>query len=398
MTAGPAAVDRVAGLLARRIGLRVDRLTRQRLARALELGGQDAEACARAVDEDPLEFERLVDLVTVQESAFFRHAEHFDVLVEHLLSPEALATSSSERLIWCAGCANGEEAWSLAMLLEEQGSDWSVVASDVSRGAVARAQEGVYAERRAAGLHASRRSRFLRPAGGGHVEIAESLRERVRFVQHNLASGAAPLEAGSCAVVFCRNVLIYLRPGIQRRLLDHLRDRMPARGLLVLGGAESIAPGDPAFVPEKRAGAFVYRPRPRVTAARPRPLPAPATARTPVRRSRRAAADRPSAALGPTAADHAAAGERLAADGDHLAAAGAFRRATYLAPEDPLHHLRLGLALEHAGDDGARRAFRAAQAALAHVDRKRVEPALDGWPVEELERMLAARVREGGSR
>ena len=395
MTADPGAVDRVTALLARRIGLRVDTLTRQRLARALEVAGRDAEGSARTVEDDPVEFERLVDLVTVQESAFFRHAEHFDLLAEHLLSPEALATPASERLIWCAGCANGEEAWSLAMLLEEQGSDWSVVASDVSRGAVARAQAGVYAERRAAGLDASRRSRFLRPAGSDRVEVAPSLRARVRFVQHNLASGLAPLEAGPCPVVFCRNVLIYLRPGVQRRLLDHLRDRMPPRGLLVLGGAESIAPGDPAFAPEKRTGTFVYRPRSGATAAPALSRPARTAARTPVRHSGHRGARRPPDALGPTAADHAAAGERLAAEGDPVAAAGAFRRATYLAPEDPMHHLRLGLALEHAGDEGARRAFRAAQAALARLAPGQVEPALDGWPVEELERMLAARVREG---
>jgi chemotaxis protein methyltransferase CheR len=376
-----AASDIASEVLGRRIGLRIDGSSRLRLERAVEECARDAgcapDAWASSLDSDGAALQALIDRVTVQETAFFRHPEHFRILAEHL---HALAPPSAG-IIWSAGCADGQEAWSIAMVLEEHGLlGWTVVATDVSRSAIARAKAGVYSERQIGGLDDARRARFLR-LEGEHWAIVHPLRRRVRFLVHNLAGGHPPLEAGDCPVVFCRNVLIYLRSEDARRLLVNLHLRMPRDGLLAIGAAEALSPADADFVPERRDGAFVYRPRSDV-AGIPAP-PAPA-----VRRRREPA---PPADRGPSAAEHAALGEKHAAAGDDAAAIESFRRAASLAPGDPVHHLRLALTLDRTGDSGAPRAFRAARAALAAGGRARIEQEL-GWSVVEVERLLESRL------
>jgi chemotaxis protein methyltransferase CheR len=380
------AADIAGTVLGRQIGLRVDGSSRLRLERAVDEcareAGQAPETWAAALESNPPYLQALIDRVTVQETAFFRHPEQFRILAEHLHGLEP----PSAGIIWSAGCADGQEPWSLAMVLEEHGLlGWTVVATDVSRRALERAQAGIYTERQLGGLDDVRRARFLRREEGGDWSIVSSLRRRVRFLAHNLAGGHPPLEAADCSVVFCRNVLIYLRAQEARTLLANLHLRMPPDGLLVLGGAEALAPIDTDFVPERRQGAFVYRPRAVITAARER------AAVPPVRRR-----PEPAAAVdpGPSAAEHAEAGERHAAAGDAAGAVTAFRRAVYLAPGDPVHHLRLALALDRAGDPAAPRAFRAARAALQGGGRRLVEQEL-GWSVVEVERMLEARLGRG---
>ena len=349
-----AAVDAAARMLAERAGLRVEASARSRLARALRAGNGATD------------LQRLIDLVTVQESGFFRHPEHFDLIAAHVRDAHPAA-------IWSAGCADGQEAWSLAMLLEEQRADgWTVVASDVSAAALQRAREGRYPERRLAGLSEQRRRRFLRPGGDGSWEIVPQLRSRVRFVQHNLATDPPP--PGTGAIVLCRNVLIYLVPAAAQGLLTLLHERMPPDGLLLIGAAEALLPGEAPFVAERHGSVYAYRPR---HVARPGGAGA-----APIRPVVPQASP-------PGPDELAAEGERLAAADAHAEAAEAFRKVVYLQPSDPLAHLRLALALERAGDAaGAARAFRAARAA---IERSGLH-VVDGWSGADVRRLVDAKL------
>lgn len=236
--------------LADRIGLRVEGATRTRLQRlsreAATRAGCPEAALGRLLAGDPPRAQELIDRITVQESGFFRHPEQFELLATHLRSLEAPG------VVWSAGCGNGQEPWSLAMLLEEHAlAGWTVLATDVSAAALARAREGVYGERELRGLSALRRARF---APGG--TISPRLRDRVRFLSHNLATTAPPAEAVDCRVVLCRNVLIYLHHEAIDAFLTGLRRRMPERAMLLTGMAEAIGLLD-GFRPGPVGGVFV---------------------------------------------------------------------------------------------------------------------------------------------
>ena len=235
--------------LAERIGLRVDGATRARLDRVVRDSARRAgcpeDRFGRMLGEDPVRAQELIDSVTVQESSFFRHPEQFNVLGPHL-------RDNPPGVIWSAGCANGQEPWSLAILLEEHGlSGWTVLGTDVSARALGRARAGRYEDRELRSLSAVRRLRFL--SGGA---VTGRLRDRVHFAHHNLATASPPVEAFDCRVVLCRNVLIYLhRPAIDA-FLDRLRRRMAPGALLVLGMGEALGPLD-GFRLGPVAGTFI---------------------------------------------------------------------------------------------------------------------------------------------
>ena len=425
MTRAAAPLERAAELLAGRIGLRVEGSMRSRVQRAVRQGADargespSAYVAALLADEDALQ--GLVDAITVQESGFFRDPPHFEVLVRR-----ALPALPGPGVVWSAGCANGQEAWSLAIALEEAGAaDWRVLATDVSAQALARAEAGRYTERESAGLSPIRRARFLTRAGDGEWEIGARLRRRVSFLAHNLAEESPPAEAGACRVVFCRNVLIYLGAEATARTLASLRARMPSDGWLFTGSSETLAAGARLFGPHRVDGVYVYRPRsarfarPRTTGDDGTALAGPAGSRrvaaapgSQPRGSDAADAPRPAVPADPRASDRSASPPRadenpplpepadLVADGEAHVAAGrfgdavtAFRKACFLAPDDPLPLLGLGLALERDDRAAAARAFRAARAALARAGD---DIAATGWSGAELARLLDAKLTPEG--
>ncbi len=409
-------VGAVAALLGERHGLRFDGAGEQRLARgvreAARRAGTVPEALARRLATDAAAERDLLDRVTLQESSWFRDEPAWAALRDVVL-PAALARDPALE-VWSAGCANGQEAWSLAMLLDELGASRArVVASDVSAAAVVRAAAGRYDERELRGLPAERRARHGRSTPGGW-EVGPSLRARVRFTRHNVATDPPPVAASRCAVVLCRYVLIYLTPEGSARFLDHVRATLGPDGVLLVGAAETLWHLSDAFTAEPVARAFVYRPRareapggmgapartgpgPRPPAPAPAPPPAGAApaAPPPPRRGARFRAARapapderpPPPPPAPDPAFLLRRGEEALARGDHGSAVSAFRGAAFLTPADPVAHLRLGLAIDAQGYPGAERAFRAARAAL---DAGRTPSA--GADPAELERILASRL------
>ena len=386
-----------ARVLGRRVGLRLDPAAQHRLARSVR---EAAEACRRDVDDfvealehDPRALQELLDRVTVQETSFFRDPGQFEALATHVLP-----TLRGPVTAWSAGCANGQEAYTLAMVLAESDiADWRVLATDVSSRALERTRAARYRDKELRGVDADRRERSFTRDGDDWV-VSTALRDRVATSRLNLVGEPLPGEPGSCPIVFCRNVLIYFRSEDVVQFLERLARWMPPDGYLFLGYSESLWQVTDAFKLVRLGNAFVYRPaaapaspsRRARTPAPPGPAeatdaPAPPLAPAPAPVRRRPAAASPL----PDPAQLLALGETAMAAGDYEAAVTAFRKVAYLEPDHPVAHLHLGLTLEAAGHAAAaRRAYAAARAAVDRCDTAAVEAALEGYRFDELVALL----------
>jgi chemotaxis protein methyltransferase CheR len=379
-----------AGLLARRVGLRLDPALRQRLERCVREGAEahrlTLDQYVATLEANPPLFQDLLNRVTVQETAFFRDAGQFQALATHIL-PRLRAPI----LLWSAGCANGQEAYSLAITLADSGfQDWRVLATDVSTQALRRASEGRYSQREMTGISANHRERYFQPAGADWT-VVPWLKQRVDFQRHNLMTDVPPFEPGTCPVIFCRNVLIYVGPADLLAFLDRLIPWMPPNGYLFLGYSESLWQVTDRFQLVNLGDAFAYQPAaaPLKTSISQKSIPQKSP--SPLGEGRVEAPD-------PEVATLLAAGEAAAGAGDAPHAVAAFRKAVYLDPDHPLAHFQLGLALEASGDRrAARRAYAAARAAIARCDTARVEAALEGYRLGALEDVLRFKLQEAAA-
>lgn len=371
------AVARLAAVLSRRAGLHTDPSARGRLARcvneAAAARGIEPERFAARCEHDQAALQDLLDLFTVQESAFFRDPVQFGVLDE-----EVLARGSGPVRVWSAGCGNGQEPWSLAMLLAESPcTDWRIVASDISERALVRARAGWYGPAELRGLSEQRRRRFGREVDGGW-EVADELRDRVELVRHNVAVDPPPPVADGTNIVFCRNVLIYLEREQTVAFLHRLAEWLPPEGLLFLGYSESLWHMTDDFTLHRLGESFVYRPA-SWSPAGPPPSPSPPSP--------------PAVPAGQEVAAALGAGEAAFTAGDYAAAVAAFTQAAAHDPDSTVAHLQLGLALEVTGETRrARRAFSAARSALRRSPVASVEAALEGYTAAALEELLDAKL------
>jgi chemotaxis protein methyltransferase CheR len=385
-----------AGLLARRVGLRLDPALRHRLERCVREGAAAhhllLDQYVTGLESNQSLFQDLLNRVTVQETAFFRDPGQFRALAAHVLP-----SLNEPVLIWSAGCANGQEAYSLAITLAESGiQDWRVLATDVSTQALRRASEGRYTQREMTGISESHLHRYFEPAGAGWAVIP-GLRQRIAFQHNNLMTDVPPFAPGACPVIFCRNVLIYVSPPELLAFLDRLIPWMPPSGYLFLGYSESLWQVTDRFRLVNLWDAFAYQ-RADVQPRKSLP-PLAAKDQAPSRKSppplggegRVGAAAHEVATL-------LAAGEAAAGAGDASRAVTAFRKAAYLDPDHPLAHFQLGLALEAMGErKAARRAYAAARAAIARCDTARVEAALEGYRLAALEDVLDFKLQEAAA-
>ncbi|HEY4332268.1 MAG TPA: CheR family methyltransferase, partial [Ilumatobacteraceae bacterium] len=256
MPTDPQILDAAAAMLDARIGLHPDPSFRPRLARALLDVAADRAIelprLASTLGADASLLDDLTDRVTVQETAFFRHKEHFDALRDLLAS-----IGRDTVRVWSTACANGQEPYSIAMVLAELGCDGAVLATDVSPAAVTRAAAARYADREMAGVSDGRRRRHFE-AIDGEWQVRPHVRDLVRVRRHNMLD-VVPPEVGACQVVFCRNVLIYLTPAHARSFLARLADAMGPDALLFIGGAETLWHVTDRFEAVAAGGCFVYR-------------------------------------------------------------------------------------------------------------------------------------------
>lgn len=244
------AVERVLSIVRQRTGTdfggyRPATIGRRLTNRMISLGITGLGAYLPLLESSPAEAHLLLERLTIKVSRFYRNRRVFDLLRHVVLPQLAAARRGAPLRIWSAGCGNGEEAYTFAMLLDEAGVPGEVIATDVDRGALAAAGIGRYASAALGELPEDLRARYLRcdPAGSQeHVVIADALRARVHFLPHDLTRPAVPLAGPPFQVIACRNVLIYLQPAVQEQILRRLRASLVEGGVLVLGEAEWLPP------------------------------------------------------------------------------------------------------------------------------------------------------------
>jgi len=179
---------------------------------------------------------------------FFRDEEAFSVLEKEVL-PELLKNGASDAplRLWVAGCATGEEVYSLAILLSEltaeSGRLFKIFATDVHRGSLEHATRGFYNEEAVANVSAERLKRYFLPRAGGY-QVVPDLRESIVFVHHNVIRDAPFTRMD---FVSCRNMLIYLQPPAQEKVLSLFHFALNRGGMMFLGPSESLGHLDHDF-------------------------------------------------------------------------------------------------------------------------------------------------------
>ncbi len=222
-------------LVSSRLGPRIQRLG---------LADYDAYVDLISRPGDGGEFQMAVDLLTTNETYFFREPAHFE-----LLERELAAAKPSSVAVWSAASSFGDEAYSTAMLLADMqgqgriGADWSILGTDISDRVLRSAIEAIYPEERLRNVSPQRvRRHCLRGEGTaeGMVQVGPELRRRVRFGQVNLCRPVERL--GPFDVVFLRNVLIYFDAPTKVEVVDRVLDELRPGGLFFIGTAEGRVP------------------------------------------------------------------------------------------------------------------------------------------------------------
>jgi chemotaxis methyl-accepting protein methylase/anti-anti-sigma regulatory factor len=233
------------------------------------------------------ELAELIEAVRVGESRLFRHRSQIAVLAG-VVAPALRARGRRQIRVWSAGCAAGEEPYTLAIVLSRALPDCaiSILATDVSADALAQAETATYP--RAALQHVPDHYRDRFYSDGDGIRVTPEIAALVTFERANLLDGAVPR---GCDIVWCRNVLIYFTAGARRRVIDRLVAAAVPGGFVFVGYSESLR--DVAELEAMRANDAVYYVRRGSDAAprsRPPTRPTPVPVPVPVN-------DRPSAPL-----------------------------------------------------------------------------------------------------
>ena len=309
----------------------------------------------------------LLAAITVKESYLFRSPRQFEAL-STLVVPELVRRRPDRRLtVWSAGCARGEEAATVAMLLAESplltGWAWRILATDVDENAIEEASLGRFGGRAVARVPAALRQRYLQPRGDG-FELAGFLRRRIDFEPLNLVASPAAIPGAPFDIILLRNVLIYFRPETQRRVVETVAAALAEDGYLFLGPSESLLQHDVPVQAVDLDGCFVYRHRAQVpaeTAAPPPPQQVPASSSRAPTRGRRPTRGGSDSGPEPVVADRAAEVRELLI-GEALGRAAALgRQLSEREPDNVELRAVSALAIDAVGDEeGAVRAYRAA--------------------------------------
>ncbi len=188
--------------------------------------------------------QKVVEAMTVNETFFFRDSQPFQQLAEIML-PSLTAPPARPRpiRIWSAACSTGQEPYSIAMMLKEQGTKFDpftfdIVATDLSSDALEKARSGCYSQFDVQrGMPIKLLMKYFTQIGN-EWRVNADIRARVSFRPYNLIEN--PMRLGSFDIVFCRNVLIYFDMETKQQIVDSISRQIRPGGFLVVGGSESL--------------------------------------------------------------------------------------------------------------------------------------------------------------
>jgi len=180
-----------------------------------------------------------LELITTNETYFFREPKHFEFLTEQIL-PKYRAGSNFR--VWSAAASTGEEPYSIAMSLSDRcQSKWELLCSDVNSSVIEQAKVGIYPDVRVKNIPDNYLRRFCRKGIGpqkGFVRVVPELREVVSFFTLNLHNDFPDI--GKFDLVFLRNVLIYFENDIKAKVLERIANTLKPGGILFVGHSESL--------------------------------------------------------------------------------------------------------------------------------------------------------------
>jgi chemotaxis protein methyltransferase CheR len=237
----------------------------QRRAEAKGLTRLENYVRALETDDLPGEWSHLIPLVTIKESYFFRAPQQWEVIRAQVL-PELVQTRGKARQlnIWSAACARGEEPGTLAMILAEEKSlahvQWSILATDVDEEALAGARLGLYGDRAVGQVPPALLDRYFGRRGKLY-ELSAELRSRITWQSLNLAHPPFAISAPEIDLVLLRNVLIYFRRPLQRRVVQQVGQLLARDGYLFLGASETLWQVQEELEPVDLGSCFCYRHR-----------------------------------------------------------------------------------------------------------------------------------------
>ena len=219
--------------------LLVGRLGRR--LKAYELGTFTQYYRMLASGEYPDEVQTMVNLLTTNETYFFREPRHFDFLRDEIIRKRR---STATFRVWSAASSSGEEVYTLAMVLAENlpNTPWEIVGSDISTQVLAKAATGHYSLARTEGIPPGYLAKYCLKGVRSHADtflIAPELRKKTSFYQINLTN---PVDAdiGDFDVIFLRNVMIYFDPQTKAKVVHNLLPRLKPGGHLIIGHSETL--------------------------------------------------------------------------------------------------------------------------------------------------------------
>lgn len=254
--------QKISGLVYSKFGINLTEkkkaLVRGRLNKLIKgLGYTSFDQYYTAVMEDRTggQLLSLIDKISTNHSYFFRENDHFNFLKESALPEivQRMGDAKSEDLrIWCAGCAAGEEAYTLAMVVREffgpqlyKGKP-IILATDISLSALNQAAEGVYVAERVKTVPPEYAKKYIKSIGNEKYRVADELKKLILFKRLNFMGESFPFK-GKFHIIFCRNVMIYFDNETKLDLVAKFHRYMNDDGFLFIGHSESLGRGSGLF-------------------------------------------------------------------------------------------------------------------------------------------------------
>lgn len=213
------------------------------------------------------ELTKLFEVVTTNETSFFRNPPQLDVFQRVVLTEaidKARKSGQKKLRIWSAGCSTGEEPYTLAIILHEalktDISNWDIkiTANDLSEAVLAAARRGIYNEYALRTTPKEMVDRYFQKDGNVY-KINPALKKLVSFGQINLSDKEMLKRVEKSQIVFCRNVIIYFDDDMKRKVINAFYDNLQPSGVLIIGHSESLHNISRAFQLEHHKGTILYR-------------------------------------------------------------------------------------------------------------------------------------------
>ncbi|OGG93661.1 MAG: hypothetical protein A2508_06210 [Candidatus Lambdaproteobacteria bacterium RIFOXYD12_FULL_49_8] len=234
---------------------------------AIEIGAADFSEFHRAIIAEPELLPRVVDLMTTNETLWFRDDSCWNTLREVLLPKffKQLEAGQPKIRVWSAASSTGQEGYSLAMLIQEEceklavpslAERFEILGTDISTAAIFLGRAARYDSFTISrGLSQERRDRFFE-SQGGTFQLKQSIRDRVEFKHFNLMDNFSPL--GIFDLVFCRNVAIYFAKDFKEQLFEKIAKQLCPGGIMLLGATESLFSLNAPFANRSHGNGLYY--------------------------------------------------------------------------------------------------------------------------------------------